>query len=386
MSDPIFLRRTDGTVTEMLPRPYDSEAVLQDLLADHPRLLIGSGFGASRLLLVSQEAGLGDSDGAAVRWSVDHLFIDENAVPVIVEVKRSTDTRIRREVVGQMLDYAANAVLYWPVERLRGLFEASCERRGESPDQLLSDHLGPEKESSTFWQSVATNLQAGRVRLMFVADVIPTELRRIIEFLNNQMTQADVLGVEVHQYAGEDGEVLVPSFIGQTAAANRAKSTGDRVTRLWDESSFLEELTSKRGPREAAIMKDIIDWCRPRFPRTVFGTGAVDGSFSPVYDLGGKSFYPIVGWTYGRLEVQFQYMRLVPPFDNLERRHEWQRRLNEIPGVMVPDDALEKRPRIPLSQLAQRSALESLLSTVQWSLDQFLTAQGGSVRELAQPS
>jgi len=28
----------------------------------------------------------------------------------VVEVKRGTDTRIRREVVGQMLDYAANAV------------------------------------------------------------------------------------------------------------------------------------------------------------------------------------------------------------------------------------------------------------------------------------
>ena len=28
--------------------------------------------------------------------------------PTLVEVKRSSDTRIRREVVGQMLDYAAN--------------------------------------------------------------------------------------------------------------------------------------------------------------------------------------------------------------------------------------------------------------------------------------
>jgi hypothetical protein len=46
-------------------------------------------------------------------------------VPTLVEVKRSSDTRIRREVVGQMLDYAANAVVYWPLERLRATFEAS---------------------------------------------------------------------------------------------------------------------------------------------------------------------------------------------------------------------------------------------------------------------
>jgi 5-methylthioribose kinase len=42
-----------------------------------------------------------------------------------VEVKRSSDTRIRREVVGQMLDYAANAVVYWPLEMIRAKFEAA---------------------------------------------------------------------------------------------------------------------------------------------------------------------------------------------------------------------------------------------------------------------
>jgi hypothetical protein len=45
-------------------------------------------------------------------------------VPTLVEVKRRADTRIRREVVGQMLDYAANGVVYWPLEQLRELFGA----------------------------------------------------------------------------------------------------------------------------------------------------------------------------------------------------------------------------------------------------------------------
>jgi hypothetical protein len=31
-------------------------------------------------------------------------------------------------------------------------------------------------------------LQAGRIRMMFVADRVPDELRRIVEFLNEQMT------------------------------------------------------------------------------------------------------------------------------------------------------------------------------------------------------
>jgi hypothetical protein len=41
-------------------------------------------------------------------WSLDHLVVDQDAVPTFVEVKRASDTPARREVVAQMLDYAAN--------------------------------------------------------------------------------------------------------------------------------------------------------------------------------------------------------------------------------------------------------------------------------------
>jgi hypothetical protein len=99
--------------------------------------------------LVSEEGGAG-------RWSVDHLFLDQGAVPTIIEVKRSTDARSRREVVGQMLDYAANAVVYWPVETLRGRFEEGREQ----PEEELAGFLGLETEPDEFWQKVKTNLQA----------------------------------------------------------------------------------------------------------------------------------------------------------------------------------------------------------------------------------
>lgn len=88
-----------------------------------------------------------------------------------------------------MLDYAANAVVYWPVETLRARFEAGHEE----PEQELADQLGnPDADQEEFWQRVKTNLQAGKVRLMFVADEIPTELCRVVEFLNQQMDPAAV--------------------------------------------------------------------------------------------------------------------------------------------------------------------------------------------------
>ena len=45
-----------------------------------------------------------------------------------------------------------------------------------------------------------TNLKAERFRLVFVSDSIGAELRRIIEFLNGQMSRTEVLAIEVKQY------------------------------------------------------------------------------------------------------------------------------------------------------------------------------------------
>jgi hypothetical protein len=132
MSAGIFLRRGDELIA-MTEQAYATESVLQELVAAHPTLLSGDGV-AHRWLLVSREVGVASESGGGDRWSVDHLFLDERGTPTLVEVKRSTDTRIRREVVGQMLDYAANALAYWSLADIRARFAAQCERRGESDE------------------------------------------------------------------------------------------------------------------------------------------------------------------------------------------------------------------------------------------------------------
>ena len=175
--------------------------------------------------MVGREAALPDDEDAGGRWSVDHLFLDQEAVPTLVEVKRSSDTRIRREVVGQMLDYAANGVVYWPLEQLRELFARRCERDGQDPDLVISEVAGEEADVEDFWVRVGENLRAGRVRMVFVSDEIPRELRRVVEFLNGQMNPAEVIAIEVKQYFGADGtKTLVPRVIGQTPRWRRARA------------------------------------------------------------------------------------------------------------------------------------------------------------------
>jgi hypothetical protein len=151
----------------MTEQPYDSEDLLQALLAKYPSLLAGDQMGTAprRWLLVGREASLPSEEDGAGRWSVDHLFLDQEAVPTLVEVKRGSDTRIRREVVGQMLDYAANAVVYWPVERLRATFEVNCESQGVDPEELVSP---PSSVASLALIYVQRKQRPGRQRALLI--------------------------------------------------------------------------------------------------------------------------------------------------------------------------------------------------------------------------
>ena len=115
-----------------------------------------------------------------------------------------------------MLDYAANAVRFWPMDAIRARFEAGFEEAAEDKREVIAALLGPDAGDDAeeeLWQRVKTNLQAGRLRLVFVADEIPTELRRIVEFLNAQMDPAEVLAVEVKRFSGDDVTTLVPRVV-----------------------------------------------------------------------------------------------------------------------------------------------------------------------------
>jgi hypothetical protein len=94
MNGGIFLIQNDGELVEMKEQPYDTEDVLQQLLARYPSLLAGDqldGAAPRRWLLVAREMGVpGEQDGGD-RWSLDHLFLDQDAVPTMIEVSLPTE-------------------------------------------------------------------------------------------------------------------------------------------------------------------------------------------------------------------------------------------------------------------------------------------------------
>jgi hypothetical protein len=365
--DKIYLLDDNQRLVSMTHADYISEDLLQTLLADYPDLLTPDKIGPEprRWLLISRETGVPDQeDGSYGRWALDHLFLDQDGIPTLVEVKRSSDTRIRRSVVGQMLDYAANAVPYWRVDTIRTQFEAGL---GDvDPDQFLADRLGV-VSASAFWQQVEINLKAGKIRMIFVADEIPQELRRIVEFLNEQMSPAEVLAIAIRQYVGQGLKTLVPTLIGQTAKAQATKSAASGEK--WSEDTFFPELAARHSQQEADIAFTILEWAKRRGLRIWWGEGKRWGSFSPMIDTKARNHFPVVVWTYGTIEVQFQHMQIRPPFDAPEMRRELLNRLNAIQGVSLPDDSLSRRPGFPMNGLASEGCLDQFLDTLDWFVE-----------------
>ncbi len=214
----------DGTAVEMGEQPYDQEKVLQDLIAKNPNILLRSSEpGGAKLFLVAQEFSIAEGGDSTNSYAVDHLMVDQDGTPVLVEVKRSSDTRSRREVVAQMLDYASRAST-WDVGRLRASFLHNN-----------AGMAGTEYDTDDFWGRVANSLKAERLRLVFAADIIPDTLKTLIEFLNRNLADIEVYGVEIRRYQTQDATLLTSGIIGGGSVDSRRASLRSVE---WDADAF----------------------------------------------------------------------------------------------------------------------------------------------------
>ncbi len=101
MTNTIFFKNSENKLVPLNETLYEKEDHLQELIENNPSLLAGDQINPSephKWILISREMGIpNEEDGSSV-WSIDHLFLDQDGIPTLVEVKHSTDTRIRREV------------------------------------------------------------------------------------------------------------------------------------------------------------------------------------------------------------------------------------------------------------------------------------------------
>ena len=143
------------------------------------------------------------------------------------------------------------------------------------------------EQVSEFWEQVALNLKARRIRMLFVADRIPENLARVIEFLNEQTSPAEVLGIEVRQYLGGEHVAYVPRVVGRTSEAVTAKRVSKGVR--WTHESFVDAARDRCTPEELELVHALLDHAEEHGSgrRLKWGTGVTPG-VGGWYDLDGR--------------------------------------------------------------------------------------------------
>lgn len=201
------------------------------------------------------------------------------------------------------------------------------------------------------------NLRPGKVRLVFVADEIPAEPRRVVEFLNSQMALAEAIAVEIRQYAGAGVRALVPTVFGKTRPAP-APSTP------WNRERLLAALEERKGPTAREVAEKLLSWAVEWMPQLRWGRGPRIGSCLLAFHHSGIAYGSIAFWTQGSVEVRFGLLK--PPMDTQEAKAELAARLNEIPGVNLNPNVPTGCTQFDILLLAKPDAFAKFTAAMEW--------------------
>jgi hypothetical protein len=309
MSKVYIIDGQDKTTAMKRIRCANEEKELQNLLENNFDLLAGDQVNPEeprRWLLIKKEMPVPDPASGTDRWSIDFFFVDHTGMPTFVECKRYKDTRSRREVVGQMMEYAANAQYYWDKDAIKDI----AEKTAGGGDGILEELLTSLQEESfdsvdDFFENVENNLKEGQIRLVFFLEEAPNELKSIIEFLNNQMERSEVLIVEARQYATDGLKVVVPSLFGYSEQARRIKKTvtvSPTVRVKWTREKFINTIGEANIPLRLSRTKDLFEFADSHLDliRLDYGTGQISGSVM-FKNINGKTM--LVLWDSGSLQL-----------------------------------------------------------------------------------
>lgn len=286
---PVILHRPGSSRARVL-RPVSGgaapvdEQTLQGLIASYPELIpideIEPAFGP--LVCLGQEV-------PTPAGPADVLYISPRGYLTLVETKLWRNPQARREVVGQIVDYAKELAA-WSFEDLDAAVRQAIQPGGLAGKGILElledeDQLGDE---SQLIDTVTRNLQRGRLLLLIVGDGIRERVEAISSYLQDTPGLHFSLALlELALYQMEPGQewpVLVqPRLVARTVEVVRAVVTVQappdldievklpdldeqkprKGRRTLTEAVFFEELTNVRGSvvgdRVSALIDELSD-------------------------------------------------------------------------------------------------------------------------------
>jgi hypothetical protein len=157
---------------------YD-EAWLRNLIFSHPQAMpvneLDPAYGP--LIPICKEL------DTRVAGYIDALFMNPLGMPTLVECKLWRSPEARREVVGQILDYA-RTLKKWTFSDLQREIARARKEQNFDLAAHVSNHSGSLNfDNAAFADNVTRNLQKGRALLLVVGDGIREGVEAIAEYL-----------------------------------------------------------------------------------------------------------------------------------------------------------------------------------------------------------
>src|SRR5665648_722837 len=109
MAGKIYIIKKDDELVPMDEKKHARELDFQKLIKKYPDLIPGDQIDSEnprRWLYIGEEVHFPTLGGGDLR--LDLLFLDQDGIPTLVELKRSENNELNRDVASQILEYEAN--------------------------------------------------------------------------------------------------------------------------------------------------------------------------------------------------------------------------------------------------------------------------------------
>lgn len=136
------------------------------------------------------------------------------------------------------------------------------------------------------------------------------------------------------------------------------------------ESAYLAQLATRFTPATIHGVIEVLRAWRTLGGYVTFGTSNDIGAFLHVREPGSATHvWPLVVYSYGSVEVVFQWLASRPPFDDVRMRDELRNRLNRARGVAIEDSKLKVRPTFSVDVLADVGDRQSVVDALEWFME-----------------
>lgn len=228
------------------------EAFLQDLLFRFPQTLPIDAIDAAYAGAVPVCRELTTPAGY-----VDALYVNPLGRLTLAEFKLWRNPQARREVIGQILDYAKE-LASWGYEDLQREVSKTLRRTGNVLYELVREQAPDE---ASFVDRVTRHLKRGEFLLLIVGDGIREDVEHIVDFVQEHSgLHFNLSLVEAALYSDHSGHVIVqPRVLARTEIIRRhvvEAGLASEIADIEDDPETLSDQEAENARFWSAVLKD----------------------------------------------------------------------------------------------------------------------------------